>query len=353
MSTGKTIKTCLRSGDELTIRILEPPLGGYTDDIEYWWSDVRGPLMAGEYSATSLDRFIVGEVAGEYVGSMTYATPRHFKEAAVLGMVWTRPDQRRKGIAAKLLQEALASFRALGGMAMYLCTTNPHAYALYYSQGFRPLIGDGMRCLTPGHEDFDRTFFASNGTASIRSANWGDLASVSALYNQQQPNWLIKDYPRRVFHNTRYEGHYRQVWLPTQQRLGTVLVLENSAHRVVGIASAVPIDSYFEQHVQMLDGWVCPAYLSQFPELLSAVVESSRANGTEMLQAHIANTDLAKQEAFEKAGLRQEARLHNRVRLGEDRIDLLMYSCPLNKDRPPAQPEASYYGARPVFQEQE
>ena len=56
---------------------------------------------------------------------------------------------------------------------MYLCTTNPNAYALYHKQGFRPLVGDGMRYLAPGCEDFDRTYFVHDGPASIRPGHVG------------------------------------------------------------------------------------------------------------------------------------------------------------------------------------
>ena len=101
----------LANGEALTLRVLEPPLGDYAERIEYWWRDIREPLVAGDLAETSLDRFIVGELQGEYVGSMTYATARQRSEVAVLGMVWTRPDQRRKGIATQLLRQTIADFR--------------------------------------------------------------------------------------------------------------------------------------------------------------------------------------------------------------------------------------------------
>ena len=38
----------LANGEALTIRVLEPPLGDYAERIEYWWRDIREPLVAGE-----------------------------------------------------------------------------------------------------------------------------------------------------------------------------------------------------------------------------------------------------------------------------------------------------------------
>src|SRR4051794_7192937 len=166
----------LRTGETLAVRIVEPPLGDYAARIEYLWRDVRAQLVAGELAETSLDRFIIGEIAGEYAGSMTYAASRAMPDIAALEMVWTHPDHRRKGIADILLAATLADFRQRGGQAMYLCTTNPHAFALYHAHGFRPLIGDGMRCLTPAFEGFDQTYFADAGPAGVRPGTWGDLA---------------------------------------------------------------------------------------------------------------------------------------------------------------------------------
>ena len=176
---------------------------------------------------------------------------------------------------------------------------------------------------------------------------------MSSLYNQPQPDWLVKDYPRRVFRDIRYEGHYRRVWLPTQERQGTVLVLENRRQRVVGIASTVAVDSYVEQHAHVVDCWACPAYLAQLPELLSAVVERARAAGAEVLQAYLAESDRAKQEAFQEAGFREEARLRDRLRVDaapRRRQDLLVYHLSLDRRASPVHPESSFYGARPAFQ---
>jgi GNAT superfamily N-acetyltransferase len=347
MTAENAPATCrLTSGETMTVTVLEPPLGPWADRIEYWWREVRAPLVAGALAATSLDRFVVGEIEGTYVGSMSYATPRDRRDVAVLEMVWTDSAHRRKGVARALLQRTLADFRALGGVAMYLCTVNPAASALYASEGFRPLVGDGMRYLAPGHEDFDRTYFADAGPARVRPAVWGDLAGVAALYNQPAPDWLVKDYPRRVFRDVRYESHFIRVWKPAGDGRGTALVLENPARRVVGIASAVEVDSYVEQHVQVVDFWACPAYLGQVPDLLAALVQAAAAGSAEILEAHVAEVDTAKRKLLDGAGFREEARLRGRLRMGEERVDLCVYSLAFGRHLPPVHPPGGYYGGR-------
>jgi hypothetical protein len=240
---------------------------------------------------------------------------------------------------------------------MYLCTTNPHAYALYAAAGFRSLTGDGMRYLAPGHEDFDQTYFAHAGTARVRPGVWGDLARVSALYNQPEPEWLIKDYhaPRRVFRDMRYESHYIRVWKPSTEGRGALLVMENPLLRVVGIAAAVEVESFYEQHVFLLDFFACPAYLDEVPSLLEATVEGAAAAGAEIVQAFVAAVDGDKQRLLQQAGFLQEARLPGRLRNGgtatggnggAGRVDLLIYGLHLPRRLRVMHPLETYYGAR-------
>ena len=353
----------LPSGGTLTIRVLEPPLGDDAEQIHYSWRDVRDAVVSGRLADTSLDRFFVAEVDGAFAGSMMYATPRDTRDVAVLEFVWTEPQFRRRGIARALLAYLLDDFRKGGGASMYLCTTNPHAYALYAQQGFRSLVGDGMRYLAPGHEDFDRQYFAYAGPATVRPATWGDLARVSALYNQPEPDWLVKDYhaPRRVFRDMRYESHYIRVWKPASEGRGCVLVLENSARHVVGIASALETDDYYEQHVHLVDCWACPAYLHQLPELLAACAARAEQGGAEVLQGCIAEGDAGKRQSLEEAGFAMEARLRNRFRTGafgevtadtggrDERTDLLVYTRFLDRKPAPLHALDTYYGARRAF----
>jgi GNAT superfamily N-acetyltransferase len=337
----------LPNGEILTVTGLEPPLGAsWADRIEHWWRDVRPLLVHGELATTSLDRFVVGEIDGAYVGSMCYDTPRDTRDVGVLEMVWTHPDHRRKGIARTILQHTIADFRCQGGVALYLCTTNPAAEALYAHQGFRPLIGDGMRYLAPGHADFDRSYFADAGPARVRPAVWGDLARVSALYNQTTPDWLIKDYPRRVFRDVRYESHYLRIWKPARDGRGTALVLENPAQRVVGIASAIELDSYVEQQVQIVDFWACPTYLAQLPELLAALVQTARAGNAELLEAHVAEVDRARRQLLEAVGFQEVARLRDHLRVGAERVALCIYTLAFGRRLPPSHAPGEYYGGR-------
>ena len=83
------------------------------------------------------------------------------------------------------------------------------------------------------------------------------------------------------------------------------------------------------------------------------MVERVRAAGAEVLQAYLADSDRAKQQIFEEAGFREEARLRDRLRddaAPAERQDLLIYHRSLDGHMAPANPESAFYGARPAFQ---
>src|SRR5205823_5574989 len=103
------------------------------------------------------------------------------------------------------------------------------------------------------------------------------------------------------------------------------------------------------QNVQTLEFWACPAYLKQLPELLGALVERARAGSAEILQAYVADVDTEKRALLEGAGFREEARLHERLREGDDARDLLIYSRSFDRRSPKAHPVSNYYGSRQAF----
>lgn len=338
----------LRTGEEMEVRVLEPPLGEYAQRVEYWWSIIKDRLLAGEFADKSLDRFVIGEIGGEVVGSMTYATPRDTRDVAVLGMVYTVPAHRRKGIALAILRVLLELFESEGGLAMHLCTVNPHAFSLYRKAGFRPYTGDGMVWFAPSAANFDRTYLSYNGPATVRDAHYGDLARFAFLYNSPQIKWFVKDYPRRVFRDVRLESHFVQMLQSAEQEKGAVLALVAPNRRVVGAATLTEMDSLYEQHVKILDFCVAPAYLGQASHLLRAVIERAGALATEILQAYTASSDLQKRDALADAGFELEAVLRGHFAVNEERLDMEVWTMHLGRKK--ARWDSSrYYGGKPSY----
>ena len=258
--TTETVR--LRTGEQLIIKTLLPPLHDYASKVGCW-ADVRDDLLNGKLTEWLFTPYFVGEIDGEVVGSMSYYTPTDTRDVGVVEFVRTEEEHRSKGIASALMDCLIRRFRVDDGVALYLCTTNPIAGSLYEKHGFWYHVGDGMRYLAPDAEDFDQTYLAFCGPARIRDATWADLPPASVLYNHREPRWLIKDYFTQTFRDTRFESHFVRLMRQIEDQNGAFVVLENREQRIVGAAVLKRFDTFHEQHTATLSFRVCPGYFEQ------------------------------------------------------------------------------------------
>ncbi len=340
-----TETTRLRTGEQLVIKTLLPPLLDYASKVGCW-RDIREELLGGQLAEWLFTPYFVGEIDGEVVGSLSYYTPTDTRDVGVVEFVQTAEEHRQKGIASALMERLIERFRADEGLALYLCTTNPIAGSLYEKHGFWYHVGDGMRYLSPDAGDFDQTYLAFCGKAKIRDAAWGDLPRASVLYNHPEPRWFIKDYFTQSFRETRFESHFVRLMRRIENWNGAFVVLENPEGRVVGAAVLKRFDTFHEQHVATLSSRVCPSYFEQTPELLTAAAEKAKHLSINLLQIYIADCDDDQKELATAAGFAEEARLRNRLRTGEGLMDMLVYTLSLPGAAPPLRSEGDYYGNR-------
>jgi L-amino acid N-acyltransferase YncA len=341
----------LNTGERLTIRMLEPPLGEYASQVGCW-PEMREELLSGKLAARLFTPYFVGEINGEVAGSMSYYTPADTRDVGVVEFVQTAERQRRKGVASALLVRLIERFQAEGGLALDLCTTNPHAGALYEKHGFWYLVGDGMRYRAPAAPEFDSAYLAFAGPARIRAATWSDLPRAAILYNHPEPRWLVKEYLTRVFRDMRFESHFVRLMRRIENERGAFLVLENPQRRVVGAAVFERLDSFAEQHVATLSFRVCPAYAAQAPELLDASAQRAAELSIRCLQVFSAEGDEDQKALLTAAGFTDEARLRERLREGQRWRDLLVFSRVLPGAGHPVRDQADYYSGRRAWQEE-
>ena len=344
--TTETVQ--LKTGEQLVIKTLHPPLHDYVDKVGCW-GDIRDDLLNGELTEWLFTPYFVGEIDGEVVGSMSYYTPTDTRDVGVVEFVRTEEEHRSKGIASALMDCLIRRFRVDDGIALYLCTTNPIAGSLYEKYGFWYHVGDGMRYLAPDTGDFDQTYLAFHGPAEIRDATWADLPRASALYNHREPRWLIKDYFTQTFRETRFESHFVRLMRQIEDQNGAFVVLETREQRLVGTAVLKRFETFQEQHIATLSFRVCPSYFKQGTELLTAAAEKAKALSIQALQIYIADCDDDQKEMVVTAGFAEEVRLHNRLYDGENWIDMLVYTLWLPAVTP-LRSEGDYYGNREPWQ---
>jgi len=346
----------LKSSEQLAVRIEEPPLLDYarktpgSELLDWCWPQIKEEMLGGQMRRWLHAPYALGELNGELVGSIAYYAAADRRDVGVVEFVQTAAAHRGKGISSALLGTLIERFIGEGGLALYLCTTNPIAGSLYEKHGFKYLVGDGMRYLAPGVTEFDETYLSFNGDATVRDATWADLARLTVLYNHAAPGWLVKDYLTNAFQHSRYESHFVKLMRRIEDRRGASLVLESPARRVVGAAVFERLDNYFEQHRATLSLRVCPAYLHQTPELLDVAASRAREIGISMLQVHAAGRDSDQREILTASGFSEEARFRDRLRDGDDWTDLVLYTIHLADGVAPIRAEGEYYGARQAWQ---
>lgn len=345
------MKKTLKNGETLAIKTLVPPLGDYARHVGCW-GDIREELLAGQMKQWLYTPYFIGEIDGEVAGSMTYFAPVGQVDVGAVEFVGTTETHRRKGVASALMSALIDHFRDRGGQALYLCTTNPHAGALYEQHGFRYKIGDGMRYLAPGAEDFDQTYLSFCGAAHIRPATWSDLAGTTVLYNHPEPDWLVKEYLTQCFRDTRFESHFIKLMRRTEDRRGIFLILENSRQRLVGSAIVERLGTFYEQHAATLSFRLCPAYLPQTTQLLEAAIREANTLGIATLQTFIAADDQDQIDLVHNTGFSKEAHLPQRLRDGDHRTDLLIYTHHLDSNVPSPRTRDDYYGERKPWQQE-
>ena len=86
----------LKSGEELAIRVIEPPLGGYADKVGCW-RDVSDDLLSGNFTPWLFTPYFVGEIGGEVVGSMSYYVHTEKRGIGVVEFVQTDERSSRQG----------------------------------------------------------------------------------------------------------------------------------------------------------------------------------------------------------------------------------------------------------------
>ena len=340
----------LHNGETLHISVLNPPLA---DNLTHlvWWNIAKPELVSGAVSPWLHTAYYVGKINGSIAGTLACYKPADTHDIGVIEFVKTEEQHRHKGIADAILGLAIDHFRTSGGKALYLCTANPSAGALYEKHGFKYHLGDGMRYLAPGFENFDETNFRYSGAGTVRNAHWGDLPRVSALYNHDQPDWLIKDYLSQSFVDTRFEQHFMKLMKRTEGDDGDYLVMESPEHSVVGAAAILRFDSYYEQHVAELTLRVVPAYDDHIGEMFLMAEERARNLGISIPQIHAAQCDTSQLAHLKDAGFSEQGRFKEHLMTDEGLIDMLIYRKRLGT--PPARTYTRdhYYGGRFVWQQ--
>jgi len=336
-------KVSLRDGSELLVHTLIPPIeDSMRHDLkallqtEWVGGDMSwDATMTGKYADSLAFVTCVGLRDGRMAGTATTAYAARHAEVGVVCDVVTLEEFRGMGVARAVTQRVTDYFFNQGGRALYLGTGREEsAWRVYQRIGFEWFHGGVMRNLPSQSDDFDEGYFATGQATSVRDAQWGDMPGVSALFTRPY-GALAGDYGRGMF-SVRYAeqgrcvSNFPHIYYDVIDKRGSCQVLVGQTpHRVLGLASITPIDTAMRCHVGRLEILTHENFYEHGPALLRATAKAGRALGLQRAVAYVPAMDTARLQWMRDAGADKVGVLHGQVQLKDQLVDIEVFECEL------------------------
>ncbi len=316
----------LKSGEQMEIVRVVPPEADWAErilpflahKIEPWQWQMQVAFSEGLPGAVQY--YYEGVLDGTVVGNIMTIEAME-APIGILGHVFTPPEQRRKGIASRLMEALTGDFRARDGRALFLHTgydTPP--YHIYEDWGFVGYRDTGTMAWLL-EEDFWAKQFAPRPVAA-RETNWGDWAALEAL-SEVDSGWHI----RSVFLNQHgfggFEGPYLHIRRGLmEERIRDFKVLAADDGTAMGFALLAPWQA-FPGAPLVLDTFVHPNFIDEAPALVQAI----DLPDDERVLALSDSGSEGRAEALESAGFAEEATIRGAVTDDDgNTLDLMVFS---------------------------
>lgn len=263
------------------------------------------------------NRFYIGEVDGEIVGNICT-----FEQGGVgiFGHVFTREDQRRKGIATAIMQVLMEDFHQRGGKSLFLGTGyDSPAYHIYHSFGFRGIRpGSGtMRYDVPSQEE--GVLLPGEIEPTIREANWGDWARLNLLMMRPGEPFL-RNLAYGWFGPSNVEGSYLSLQeARAEDDRYRAWTMETPTRIPIGFATLTPARPW-PQPLWHLDFFVHPDFTRHSSSFLKSF---DLPEGK--IQAYTEATEHGLAQALTDAGWQQEGLLKGHLIADDGKRDVIVW----------------------------
>ena len=223
------------------------------------------------------------------------------------GEVATRSGLRGSGIATRLCGRAVEEFRAAGGRALFLGTSEPTVRRIYHRLGWRKLAGaDVMANIssrdTP--EAFLVDYFRAPGQATVVPATPAVRVPMIPLLHAPH-DWQVLDANAGMY-STRYcvqyscMGLYRRYLAAVAGGKGDWFCARTADGRVVGLATVCGSGAACQ-----VDGFTHPYFAAAWPDLVAAAMQRAAVRGAGECRAVVCVEDEEKRALFEGLGFRE------------------------------------------------
>ena len=161
---------------------LDPRARPLIEELTFEYESRYGDVLREPGAPREMDRFAPEVFApphgnfvlllrdGEAIGGGAFM--RHDERTAELKRMWTRRDQRRQGLASKVLLELEAQVLRQGYERIYLTTgfRQPEAVGLYLGHGYTPLFGPAEDPEVPRKLPFEKQVAVLYQQAALASS---------------------------------------------------------------------------------------------------------------------------------------------------------------------------------------
>ena len=252
---------------------------------------------------------------GQLVGTCHLTTSNALPQLGGLGEVATHPAFRRRGIAARLCEQARDDFCVKSschppgdeqnGAAVFLGTVNPDAARVYYRLGWRKLAGANVMALvTQGAspEEFLVAYFREESPVTITPGTAADRIPMIPLIVCPH-DWQVLDANVNIY-STRYAtqsscmGLYPRYEALAAAACGAWFAAYTDSGRLVGLSTA----QLGESNVCQVDGFTHQRYENVFDDLINAAVHWGTRHNADTVYATVSVEDEEKRARFEAVG---------------------------------------------------
>jgi len=309
-------QVALKSGEELAITMVEPPQPDYATRLCHFLehkrpSSFRGikQRLDGHYVEHCVDRYFVGEIAGEIVGQVWYGLPRHGTGVGNFGHVYTEPAHRRKGIATELVRATVADFGQQTDAVCLLCSAGPDPAKVYRRFGFEFVSAGAHRGpmallnkrVARSFANLDEQYFAPGLAVRVRQGHIGDrhdcdkMLAFSRGMSELRQRW-----------HTAFVAHEVPTFIDAifaaEDGRGIATVMHNSDGCILGDAFVLSTGSPFEAGFKVMDFVIHPNYLAHAAFFARETIRLASAAGIPEMHAFVAACDEEKLAALLAAG---------------------------------------------------
>jgi Acetyltransferase (GNAT) domain len=266
----------LKTGERMEVGVVAGPDAAWRDRVApflgHKGSDWQAHIVrALEGPLDGLETlFYVGTLEGEIIAQVMIVGSAG---AGILGHVFTRPDQRRKGAYQLLMAHQMRDVAARGYRVLTLGTGfDSPPYWIYHGFGFRSLVEGSGQMKWLAHPEAEAELYRPRPTR-VRELRWGDWGALGLL--AVQPLAPGEEWPRSVAMGCLGPGNLEGPFIGFQLRRereprarAQALVTEEDL--AVGWASVMPDNRWFGQ-TMALDAHVHPAFAGGLDALVDAL----------------------------------------------------------------------------------